>query len=221
MADRRALDRDQSSARGELKVLVATTNRHKLQEIIDILGPQADSAAFELISLDDLNAPVGVPEEPGETFEQVAIQKALYYARASGLPTIADDSGLVVDALDGAPGAHSSRWMGEHTSYRVKNEKLVELLSGIDPERRGARFVCVAAMAWPDGRVVVGHGLHEGRIHEAISGTGGFGYDPVFYSLEAGQTFGTLSANDKNRLSHRARALYALRNRIFGPASLS
>jgi len=202
-----------------LKVLVATTNRHKLQEIRDILGD--GDANLHLISLDDLHAPIDAPEENGHTFEENAVEKARHYARVSELPTIADDSGLVVDALDGAPGVHSARWMGEDASYDLKNRKLVELLANVEPALRTARFVCVAAMAWPDGRVVTARGVHEGRIHGEISGQGGFGYDPVFYSLEAGQTFGTLSAEEKNRMSHRARAMTALRDSIVGGASFS
>lgn len=198
-----------------MKVLVATTNPHKLQEIRDILGD-----SFAVMSLDDLG-PIAAPEETGGTFEENARLKALYYARISGHPTVADDSGLVVDALDGAPGVHSSRWLGNDTPYDVKNRKLVELMADVEAVRRTARFVCVAAMAWPDGRVEVAKGVHEGRIHHRISGQGGFGYDPVFLSSELGETFGTLSAEAKNRVSHRARAMQALRNTILGGASIS
>lgn len=198
-----------------MKTLVATTNRHKLEEIRSILS----DADLQLISLDDLPAPISAPDENGDTFEANAILKATYYAQHSGFPTVADDSGLVVDALDGKPGVHSARWMGEDTPYPVKNQKLIELLSHVEPSGRTARFVCVAAMAWPDGRVVTARGEHLGRIHDEICGEGGFGYDPVFYSLEAGQTFGTLSAEQKNRFSHRGRAMTALRKAIVDGAT--
>lgn len=193
-----------------MRVLVATSNAHKLQEMREILG----DGDFELVGLDALPAPIAPPHETGNTFEANAQQKATYYARAAGMPAVADDSGLVVDALNGEPGVHSSRWMGEDTPYDTKNRALLKRLEGLENGARSARFVCVAALAWPDGRVLTARGEHEGRIHHEICGTGGFGYDPIFFSLEAGETFATLSAEKKNALSHRGRAMAGLRARV-------
>ncbi|NDD27844.1 MAG: RdgB/HAM1 family non-canonical purine NTP pyrophosphatase [Proteobacteria bacterium] len=189
-----------------MRVVVATSNPHKLEEIRAVMG----DSSLELVSLAACGCSAPPPEEIGETFEDNAAEKARYYARATGLPAIADDSGLVVDALDGEPGVHSSRWMGEDTPYPVKNLALLSRLEGLTETQRSARFVCVAAFAWPDGRVVTARGEHEGRISDVICGEGGFGYDPVFYSLEARETFGTLSEAQKNALSHRGRAMRAL-----------
>lgn len=193
-----------------MRVLVATSNAHKLQEIRDILA----DGDLELVGLDVLPAPIAPPCETGDTFEANARQKATYYARAAGIPAIADDSGLVVDALNGEPGVHSSRWMGESTPYDVKNRALLARLEGLDGDARAARFVCVAAVAWPDGRALTARGEHEGRIHHEVCGVGGFGYDPVFYSLEAGETFATLPTERKNAVSHRGRAMAGLRERL-------
>ncbi len=191
-----------------LPFLVATSNRHKLQEIQAILGRDGNHTC---IGLDEAGAmSIEQPDETGTTFEENAVIKARYYADRTGLPTIADDSGLVVDALAGAPGVQSARWMGESTPYEQKNRHLLTLLEGVPVPERSARFVCVVACAWPAGQIFTARGEHEGRIHHEISGHGGFGYDPVFFSNEAGQTFGTLSAEQKNSLSHRARAFQAL-----------
>lgn len=190
-----------------MRVLVATSNAHKLDELRALLG----ETGLELIGLDDLPSPLPAPVESGETFEANAELKARHYASAARLPALADDSGLVVDALNGEPGVHSARWMGEHTPYEVKNTALLARLEGVEGAGRSARFVCVAALAWPDGRVLLARGEHEGRIHHEICGLGGFGYDPVFFSLEAGDTFARLSAAQKNALSHRSRAVEGLR----------
>jgi len=187
------------------RILIATTNPHKAEEIAAILRLDG----VELTTLPQA-FPQGFHEadETGDSFEANALVKARFYARLSGLPTLAEDSGLVVDALGGAPGVHSSRWMGEGTPYDEKNARLLELLKDVPDERRTARFVCHAVVSSPDGLTVTGaQGVHEGRIAHQISGEGGFGYDPVFESLELGQTFGELSTEVKNRVSHRARAL--------------
>jgi XTP/dITP diphosphohydrolase len=192
-----------------LTILVATSNPHKLQEIRDILRDNR----LSLVGLDALGG-IPAPEETAPTFAENAVEKALYYARKAEMPALADDSGLEVDALGGAPGVQSARWMGESTPYPVKNARILELLSSVGRPQRTARFVCAAALAWPDGRVLSARGVHEGRIHDVIEGEGGFGYDPIFFSEEAGETFGKLSPEVKNRLSHRGRALAALKARI-------
>ncbi|HQJ10620.1 MAG TPA: RdgB/HAM1 family non-canonical purine NTP pyrophosphatase, partial [Anaerolineae bacterium] len=148
-------------------------------------------------------------EETGRTYLENALLKARTLAAASGLPALADDSGLEVEALEGAPGLHSARYIlgGDEVRYRA----LLRALEGVPPERRGARFRCVAALVLPDGREFHTEGVCEGVIQTAPSGEGGFGYDPVFFLPEQGCTMAELSFEAKNRISHRARAAQAMR----------
>ncbi len=193
------------------RILVATHSRHKLRELRQLLHP----AHAELISLDD----IGIDEEPvedGATFGANARLKARFYARRSGLPTLADDSGLEVDALDGGPGVRTRRFAHENASDEDNNAKLLAVLAGLAPERRGARYVCALALALPDEAgprgglpVLETRGTCRGRIATSPRGTGGFGYDPIFEpALEppGGRTLGQWTAAEKNRISHRARA---------------
>lgn len=193
------------------RILVATHSRHKLRELRQLLHP----AHAELISLDD----IGIDEEPvedGATFGANARLKARFYARRSGLPTLADDSGLEVDALDGGPGVRTRRFAHENASDDDNNAKLLAVLAGLAPERRGARYVCALALALPDEAgprgglpVLETRGTCRGRIATVPRGTGGFGYDPIFEpALEppGGRTLGQWTAAEKNRISHRARA---------------
>ncbi len=191
------------------KLLIATRNAHKLQEIrgllpgIDIVGTDA---------FPDVPDPI----EDGETFEANAILKATAWSEATGLPALADDSGLVVDALDGAPGIHSARYAGEHGDAAANNAKLLHALADIPSEKRTARFVCVLALATPDEqkpRTV--RGECEGHIIAALQGTGGFGYDPLFIPKGYTETFGQLPAEVKAQISHRARAFHAAREAWF------
>ncbi len=173
--------------------------------------------AVQLLTWNAVSAdPMPLAPETGDTFEDNAAQKARFYAELVGLPALADDSGLVVDALDGQPGVHSARWMGETTPYEVKNARLLELLASVPTAARTARFVCVAALALPGGEVKLARGEHVGRIAEQVAGGGGFGYDPVFFSDELRATFGELPAEAKNRVSHRARAMAAIRPALLG-----
>ena len=151
----------------------------------------------------------GAPEvvEDGSTYEENALKKARSAAAFTGKPSLADDTGLEVEALDGRPGIHAARFAGEHCSFQDNIEKLLTLLKGIPKERRAARFVCVLAFVGPDGREDLVRGELEGRITERPAGLGGFGYDPVFFSPEAGKTLAELSPEEKNRISHRRRAL--------------
>jgi XTP/dITP diphosphohydrolase len=175
---------------------LATGNPHKVDEIAAILG-----GAVALSALD-----TGV-EETGSTFEENARLKARAACSAAGGLSLADDSGIVIDALGGAPGVHSARWTDEGDWIpRVLRE-----LDELDPSRRTARYVCIAVAAWPDGRVVARDGVVEGRIAPAARGVGGFGYDPIFIPLEGdGRTFAEMSAAEKHALSHRGRAFRAL-----------
>jgi XTP/dITP diphosphohydrolase len=192
-------------------LVVATRSPHKLRELQELL----DLDRAELVSLDAVDVQ-DEPVESGETFEANARLKARFYARMTGLPTLADDSGLEVDALSGGPGVRTRRYAGENATDEENNAKLLSDLKGLAPDRRGARYVCVLALALPveTGRrgglaVTTTRGTCRGRIAVAAKGTGGFGYDPIFEPSgepPGGRTFGLWSAQDKNRISHRARA---------------
>lgn len=199
------------------RLLVATRSRHKLGELRELL---ALPPGVELLSPDDLGIE-GEPEETGRTFETNARIKARYYARRAGLPTLTDDSGLEVDALDGAPGVRTRRFAGLDATDTLNNEKLLRELAGLPPERRGGRYVCVLALALPGGagsrgapQVAVRRGTCRGRIATAPRGEGGFGYDPIFEpegEPPGGRTLGQWSAAEKNAVSHRSRAAARMR----------
>ena len=197
-----------SGGAGAPRIVVATRSAHKLRELAQLLRvPRA-----ELLSLDDLGITDEV-DETGETFESNARLKARTYARLTGLPALADDSGLEVDALDGGPGVRTKRYAGPDATDERNNRKLLAVLAGLPPERRGARYVCVLALGLPDesGRVTVRttRGTLRGRIAVAPKGNGGFGYDPIFEPQgepPGARTLGQWSAEEKNRVSHRARA---------------
>ena len=193
------------------RLVVATRSAHKLAELRSLLKLEH----AELVSLDDLGIP-GEPEETGETFETNARIKARFAAAATGLPSLADDSGIEVDALDGGPGVRTRRYAGPSATDADNNAKLLRELAGLAPAQRGARYVCALALALPAeagargaARLIVRRGTVRGRIVEDPRGTGGFGYDPLFEPLvqtSHGRTFGEWSDAEKNRISHRARA---------------
>lgn len=185
------------------RVLLATTNPHKIEELRAILA--AVPASF--VTPGDLGLSLSVAET-GETFEQNAVLKALAYAEAAGLPALADDSGLEVDALGGEPGIYSARWAGEGTPYPVRFRLLAERLAGVPPEQWTARYRCAIALARPapGGLYQVVEGRLEGRLVAEPRGSGGFGYDPIFYVPTLGRTAAELSADEKHRISHRGAA---------------
>ncbi len=183
--------------------LLATKNRHKLDEMARILAPLGVTLCCE----DDLPHPLPEVEETGTTFAQNAFLKAQSAMLASGLPAIADDSGLCVDALNGAPGVYSARFAGEPTDSAANNAKLLSCLRDVDRPDRTARFVCTVVCVFPDGKTVSAEGVCEGEIAFAPQGDGGFGYDPLFLS-KAG-CFATLTPAQKDAVSHRGRALRA------------
>ncbi|MGI5918445.1 MAG: XTP/dITP diphosphatase [Christensenellales bacterium] len=188
------------------RLLIATNNAGKVREIKAILGEFYD----ELVSLKDIGLELNVVED-GDTFEENAVKKAREAARTAGCDALADDSGLCVAALDGAPGVYSARYAGEHATDEENNAKLLAALKGV--ENRHAKFVSVVALASGDTVTTV-RGEVEGVIAHAPSGSGGFGYDPLFFVPELGQTFAEIPADLKNTLSHRARALAALRDKL-------
>jgi XTP/dITP diphosphohydrolase len=193
------------------RLVVATRSPHKLAELRALL----DLSRAELVTLDDLGVE-GDVAETGATFEANARLKARDATRATGLPALADDSGLEVDALGGGPGVRTRRYAGEHATDSENNAKLLAALSGLPPERRGARYVCVLALALPGDAgprgglpVTAVRGTCRGRIATVARGTGGFGYDPIFEPLAepaGGRTLGQWSADEKNAISHRAAA---------------
>ena len=187
-------------------LLVATHNRGKVREYAQLLK----DLPVHLTFLDEVGITQEVPET-GSTFEENAVLKARAYARESGLLTLADDSGLEVDALGGAPGVHSARYAGPNATDADRIHKLLKALAGVPPEQRNARFRCVIAVATPEGEVITAEGIVEGRITDVPRGTYGFGYDPVFYLPELGKTMAELPPEEKNRLSHRARAAQAIK----------
>ena len=180
------------------QLLIATKNLGKVREYRDLLA----DLPFDILSLADVGIDADV-EETGETFAENAILKARTYARLSGLLTWADDSGLAVDALGGWPGVHSARHAGPDASDADRIDILLQRLSDVPPDQRGAAFHCVVAIATPDGRVWTTAGMCPGVIIDETAGTGGFGYDPVFFVPELDKTFAQLSSEQKNAISHR------------------
>lgn len=187
-----------------MRLLIATNNRGKVREYRDILG----DLPLELVFPADIGIDLEV-DETGATYEENARLKAQAFAEASGLVTLADDSGLEVDALGGEPGVHSRRYA--HGSDADRYRVLLEQLAGVSPARRTARFRCVIVIATPAGETYTCEGICPGIILSTPRGEGGFGYDPVFYLPELGQTMAELAPEEKNRLSHRGRAGRAAR----------
>jgi len=190
-----------------LKILVASTNRGKIREIADILS----SADVTIFTPDQIVITVDVQED-GATFEENALKKAAAYRDVAEMSALADDSGLCVDALDGAPGVMSARFAGPNASDADNIERLLKAMHKM--QNRKARFVCVVALALTSGELITAQGDYPGLITEAPMGSGGFGYDPVFYDPTTGKTFAELCQEEKNRVSHRKRALIALREKL-------
>ncbi|QIA27989.1 XTP/dITP diphosphatase [Thermaerobacter sp. PB12/4term] len=195
------------SGRLPARLVLATHNPGKVRELEELL--EAAGLPIQVLTLDQVG-PVHLPEETGSTFLENARLKAEAVARQAGLPALADDSGLCVDALGGRPGVHSARFAGPGASDAANNARLLAELAGVPAARRTARFRCVVVLALPGGRWTWAEGEAPGRILEAPRGQGGFGYDPLFYSDELGMTFAEAGTGAKNRVSHRSRALRAL-----------
>jgi XTP/dITP diphosphohydrolase len=196
-----------------MRLVVATTNPGKLREITGILSrlSAGRESAIELVSLQAFPEIVE-PEETGETFAANARLKAVYYAKATGLPSVADDSGLEIAALDNAPGVHSARWQG--TDYAVKFRRIYELLRERGVENSPARFVCRVALADSNRVLFESEGIVNGEIASQPRGTNGFGYDPIFYYPPFGCTLAELDLERKATVSHRGHAFAALRDQL-------
>lgn len=192
-----------------MKIVVASGNKAKLREIAQIFQ------GYEIVSMQEAGFTDDI-EENGSTFEENALIKARAVSRALGVNALADDSGICVEALGGAPGVHSARFCGRHGDDAANNALLLEKLKDVPQDRRRAYFESCVALCFADGREITASGRTYGRILEKAEGEGGFGYDPLFYSDELGMSFGLASAEQKNAVSHRGKALAALAEKLKG-----
>ncbi len=191
------------------RLIFATGNKDKMKEIRMILG----DLDYEILSMKEAGITADIVED-GKTFEENAQIKAKAISKLANCLVLADDSGLEVDYMDKQPGIYSARWMGEDTSYDIKNKKIIENLEGVPDEKRTARFVCAVSAAFPDGRVITKRGTIEGIIGYEQRGENGFGYDPIFFLPEYGKTTAELSPEEKNKISHRGRALEQIKEEL-------
>lgn len=192
------------------KLIIASQNRHKIEEFGKILSKYG----FDVIGRDDANIPTGDVEETGKTFEENSLLKAGAIFDLSHTATLADDSGLCVDFLDGAPGIYSARFAGDDTCDSKNNEKLLNLMEAADENERTARFVCVITLILETGEKIVTRGECEGKIARAETGKNGFGYDPLFIPNGYDVSMAQLPPDEKNKISHRAKAIEKLINKI-------
>lgn len=188
-------------------IILASNNKDKVKEVKEILK------GYDIISMKEVGIDVDI-EENGTTFEENALIKARAIMKLTGQITMADDSGLEIDYLNKAPGVYSARFMGHDTSYDIKNKALIQKLEGVKESDRSGRFVCAIAVCFPDGREIVKRGTMEGLIAEEIKGDNGFGYDPIVYLPEYGKTSGELAPEEKNKISHRGKALALIKEEL-------
>ena len=188
-------------------IILASNNKDKVKEVKEILK------GYDIISMKEAGIDVDI-EENGTTFEENALIKARAIMKLTGQITMADDSGLEIDYLYKAPGVYSARFMGHDTSYDIKNKALIQKLEGVKGSDRSGRFVCAIAVCFPDGREIVKRGTMEGLIAEEIKGDNGFGYDPIVYLPEYGKTSGELAPEEKNKISHRGKALALIKEEL-------
>lgn len=187
-------------------IVLATHNAGKIREFKSVLEPLGYTATV----VRDLCPQLPEPEETGTTFEENARLKAAYYMKATGLPCLADDSGIIADALGGRPGVYSARYAGPECDDEKNNQKLIDELSAFPPEKRTVHYACVLALLFPDGREIVREGRCSGVLRDFYAGTNGFGYDPLFYVPEKGKTMAEMTMEEKNEISHRGKALELL-----------
>lgn len=197
------------------KIIFATGNEGKMREIREIMADMD----VEILSMKEAGIVVDVVED-GTTFEENAIIKATAIAAHADAIVLADDSGLEVDYLDKAPGVYSARFMGEDTSYDIKNQAIIDKLDGVEKEQRTARFVCAIAAALPDGRTLVTRQTMEGYIGDHAEGENGFGYDPIFFLDEFGCSSAAISREQKNAISHRGKALRVMKEMLVEDGTL-
>lgn len=191
------------------RIIFATGNAGKMKEIRAILADMD----IEVVSMKEAGI-IAEIDENGKTFEENALIKAKAIFELTGETVLADDSGLEVDYLNKEPGVYSARYLGEETSYTIKNQALLDRLAGVPKEKRTARFVCAIAAVLPDGNTLVTRETIEGYIGDSPAGENGFGYDPIFYVDEFGCSTAELSEEEKNRISHRGKALRAMKEKL-------
>ena len=191
------------------RIVYATGNTGKVKEIQMIM----EDTGMEVLSMKEAGISVDI-EENGTTYEENALIKAREVAKYTDAIVMADDSGLEVDYLNKEPGILSARYLGEDTSYRIKNQNLIDRLQGVSDEKRTARFVCAIAAVLPDGKELTTRATIEGRIGYEEKGSHGFGYDPIFYVPEFGKTTAELTEEEKNRVSHRGKALRLMKEEL-------
>ncbi len=195
-------------------LIFATRSQDKAREVRAMLPD------WDILTLDDIGF-LGDIIETGSTFEENAYIKAeTVYAFAEGFPVLADDSGLIIDYLDGEPGVRSKRFLGEDTPYYAKNRKILDMMRGVPEEERTCRFVCTMVLLSPSGKNEIVNGVLEGEIATKIAGDGGFGYDPIFFVPENACTLAQMPLYEKNKISHRARALAQIKEILEDPAWL-
>lgn len=191
------------------QIVLASTNQGKVREV----AMMVQDMGIEIVPLSE-TAFRGEIEETGTTFEENAVIKAMQVAKTLGIPALADDSGLEIDYLNKEPGIYSARYMGHDTPYAIKNQKILDKLRNVPEEKRTARFVCAMALVLPDGTTRTTQATMEGRIGYEIKGENGFGYDPIFYLPEFGKSSAEISPEQKNKISHRGKALRMMKDKI-------
>ena len=192
-----------------MRIILATKNKGKIREFREALA----EIGWEGVPLSEV-ADVPEPEETGSTFMENALQKARAYAEAVGMPVLSDDSGIIADVLGDEPGIYSARYAGAHGDDEANNQKLIERLRPYSGDDRRAHYVCAVALVFPDGQSVTAEGTCEGILRDFYAGTGGFGYDPLFYLPPFGKTMAEISLAEKNSISHRGKALRKLMEKI-------
>ena len=192
-----------------MKIILATKNKGKIREFCEALS----EIGWEGVPLSEV-ADVSEPEETGITFMENALQKAHAYAKAVGMPVLSDDSGIIADILGDEPGIYSARYAGVHGDDEANNQKLIERLRPYSGDDRRAHYVCAVALVFPDGKSVTAEGTCEGILRDFYAGSGGFGYDPLFYLPQFGKTMAEISLEEKNKISHRGNALRKLIEKI-------
>ncbi|MDR2898866.1 MAG: RdgB/HAM1 family non-canonical purine NTP pyrophosphatase [Clostridiales bacterium] len=190
-----------------MEIVFATKNKGKLVEAKRILSD------FTIVGMEELNIDIDVVED-GETFEENALIKAREISKACGKVVMSDDSGIEIDFLDKKPGVHSARFLGHDTPYDIKNAKILDMMKDVEKKDRTARYVAAIALVFPEGREIVTTGYMEGRIGYEALGEGGFGYDPIFFVPEYNQTAAQMSAEFKNSISHRGKALRLMKEEM-------
>lgn len=193
-----------------MKILIATNNKHKILEIKHILK----NKNIKILSPDELKLKNIKPKENGKTYFENALKKAKAFARLTNLPVLADDSGLEIDFLKGAPGIYSSRYLGKKKSYYEKNLHILKMMKDTPQKQRRAKFVCHCVLIMPDGKIFDALGECNGFIHNKIAGKNGFGYDPIFYIPRLKKTMAQLPESVKNKISHRAKAFGKIKKHI-------